>query len=91
MYVFWEATGELSVLDFHRQSLRTLRPLTEPGKSERCSVHCGCAWVGGRLYVVGGFSTFLGAGQRRPVAPRHSIHCYDPDTDTWLVPLYFSL
>nr|CDS34429.1 ectoderm neural cortex protein 1 [Hymenolepis microstoma] len=85
VYIFWEATGELSVLDFHRQSLRTLRPLTEPEKSERCSVHCGCAWVGGRLYVVGGFSAFLGAGQRRPIAPRCSIHCYDPDTDTCII------
>ncbi|KAL5965773.1 Kelch-like protein 38 [Taenia solium] len=85
VYIFWEASGELSVLDFHRQSLRTLRSLTEAGRSDGgyCAVHCGCAWVDGRLYVVGGFSAFLGANQKRPIAPRHSIHCYDPCTDAW--------
>ncbi|VDM33650.1 unnamed protein product [Hydatigera taeniaeformis] len=85
VYIFWEASGELSVLDFHRQSLRTLRPLTETGRSDGgyCAAHCGCAWVDGRLYVVGGFSAFLGANQKRPIAPRHSVHCYDPGTDTW--------
>ncbi|CDS39396.1 ectoderm neural cortex protein 1 [Echinococcus multilocularis] len=85
VYIFWEASGELSVLDFHRQSLRTLRSLTEAGRSDGgyCAVHCGCAWVDGHLYVVGGFSAFLGANQKRPIAPRHSIHCYDPCTDAW--------
>ncbi|VDD83768.1 unnamed protein product [Mesocestoides corti] len=89
VYIFWEASGELSVLDFHRQSLRTLQSLsgtagsTDASSVSHSAVHCGCAWVDGRLYVLGGFAKFLGAGERRPTAPRHSIHCYDPETNLW--------
>lgn len=82
VYIFWELTGELSVLDFYRQSMRSLKPLSSLPQAAGARVHCGCAWVNHRLYVCGGFRRFVGA-DRRPTAARDDLHCYDPLTDTW--------
>ncbi|BHF69111.1 hypothetical protein SprV_0301215300 [Sparganum proliferum] len=82
VYIFWELTGELSVLDFYRQSMRSLKPLSSLPQAAGARVHCGCAWVNHRLYVLGGFGHFVGA-DRRPTAARDDLHCYDPLTDTW--------
>ncbi|VDK85430.1 unnamed protein product [Dibothriocephalus latus] len=82
VYIFWELTGDLSVLDFYRQSMRSLKPLSSLPQAAGARVHCGCAWVNHRLYVCGGFRHFVGA-DRRPTAARDDLHCYDPLTDTW--------
>ncbi|VDP92401.1 unnamed protein product [Echinostoma caproni] len=50
--------------------------------ANRTRVHAGLTWVGNRLYVVGGFSEFVG-DDRRPTVPRDDVHCYDPETNSW--------
>ena len=92
LYLFWESTSELSVLDLKRHTLRSLAPLPPEHNltsRQHARVHAGLCWVGGRLYVVGGFSEFVG-GDRRPTLPRDDVHCYDPVTDTWYVYLSYS-
>ncbi|KAF8566692.1 hypothetical protein P879_01329 [Paragonimus westermani] len=78
LYLFWEQTSELSVLDLARHTLRPLAPLA----LGQARIHAGFTWVGNYLYVVGGFSEFLGDDQR-PTAPRDDVHWYNPETDNW--------
>ncbi|KAF6775821.1 hypothetical protein AHF37_04219 [Paragonimus kellicotti] len=78
LYLFWEQTSELSVLDLARHTLRPLAPLA----LGQARVHAGFTWVGNHLYVVGGFSEFSG-DDRRPTAPRDDVHWYNPETDNW--------
>ncbi|CAH8677462.1 unnamed protein product [Schistosoma rodhaini] len=84
VYIFWESTSELSVLDLHRHTLRSLAPLVSSSTSSpnEARIHAGLSWVGEHLYVVGGFSEFVG-DDRRPTGPRDDVHCYDPTTNTW--------
>ena len=82
VYIFMEVSGDLSLFDFHRQSLRKLPTLFTEGLHSH--VHCGCALVDGRLYVVGGFGAFRDVDLKHPIAPRHSICCYNPEMNTWL-------
>ncbi|KAA3671748.1 kelch-like protein 17 (actinfilin) [Paragonimus westermani] len=82
LYLFWEQTSELSVLDLERHTLRPLAPLA----LGQARIHAGFTWVGNYLYVVGGFSEFLGDDQR-PTAPRDDVHWYNPETDSWCVML----
>ena len=86
MYIFWESTSELSVLDLHRHTLRSLAPLVSSSTSSpnEARIHAGLSWVGEHLYVIGGFSEFVG-DDRRPTGPRDDVHCYDPTTNTWYV------
>ncbi|CAH8873805.1 unnamed protein product [Trichobilharzia szidati] len=84
LYIFWESTSELSVLDLRRHTLRPLARLlsSSTSSSNEARVHAGLTWIGEFLYVVGGFSQFVG-DHRRPTAPRDDIHCYDPALNTW--------
>ncbi|CAH8656777.1 unnamed protein product [Heterobilharzia americana] len=84
LYIFWESTSELSVLDLRRHTLRPLAPLISSStiSANEARVHAGLTWIGEFLYVVGGFSEFVG-DDRRPTAPRDDIHCYDPTSNTW--------
>ncbi|TPP56215.1 Kelch protein 2 [Fasciola gigantica] len=92
IYLFWEQTSELSVLDLVRRTLRPLATLvntTSPttatsANTNRTRIHSGLTWVGNRLYVVGGFSEFVG-DDRRPTMPRDDVHCYDPESNSWSV------
>lgn len=89
VYIFWECTSELSVLNLRRHTLRSLKSLTcslsDTNQLLSASrVHSGLVWVDEMLYVFGGFSKFVG-DDRRPTAPRDDMHCYDPNTDTWYV------
>ncbi|CAH8655287.1 unnamed protein product [Schistosoma bovis] len=84
VYIFWESTSELSVLDLRRHTLRSLAPLVSSSTSSpnEARIYAGLSWVGEHLYVVGGFSEFVG-DDRRPTVPRDDVHCYDPTTNTW--------
>ncbi|TNN05021.1 Kelch-like protein isoform 4 [Schistosoma japonicum] len=84
LYIFWESTSELSVLDLGRHTLRSLAPLvsTSTSSSSQARIHAGISWVGELLYVVGGFSEYVG-DDRRPTLPRDDVHCYDPTTNKW--------
>jgi hypothetical protein len=66
-----------------RWSFLALPQLTDPGATTYFSQSSGCAWLGGMMYLFGGYGVVDQSPYDDPGAVLRTTWVYDPVTDTW--------